>query len=73
MLLNVHVTPNSARAAVVKLGGDKYKVKVDAKPEGGRANLRLIEILAEHFSVPKSSVRILRGTSGRDKVVGIGV
>ncbi len=71
MQLSVRVTPNAARAEVTGTGAGAYRVRVDARPERGRANERLIEILAEHFSVPRSSVRILRGARGRDKVVSI--
>lgn len=48
-----------------------YEVRVDEKPISGRANKRLLEILAEHFSVPKSGITIVNGARSRDKMVEI--
>jgi uncharacterized protein YggU (UPF0235/DUF167 family) len=56
---------------VIEEDGGSYRVKVDAPARGGRANERLIAILAEHFDVPKSRIRILRGLASRDKLVEI--
>jgi len=46
-------------------------VKVKEPPREGRANQALIKLLAEHFGVPKSQVRILSGFRNRNKVVEI--
>ncbi len=69
MEINVIVTPNAKSANVVKIDDLTYKVRVDAPANEGRANLRLMEILADHFDVPKSHVRIIRGSKGRNKLV----
>jgi uncharacterized protein len=69
VLITVHVTPNSKESRVTKVGEASFEVKVDEKAVGGRANKRLIEILSEHFRVPRSSVSIVRGARSRDKVV----
>jgi uncharacterized protein len=42
---------------------------VTAPAESGRANEAVVRLLAEMFGVPRSSVRLLSGHSGRDKVV----
>ncbi len=71
MLINVHVTPNAKEARVTKVGEASFDVRVDEKAVGGRANKRLLEILAEHFDVPRSRVSIVRGAKSRDKVVEV--
>ncbi len=71
MRIKVRVSPNSTEARVVKIGEVDYEVKVDEKPEGGRANKRLVEILSKHFRVPKSKIFIVSGTKSRDKIVEI--
>ena len=71
MNINVRVTPNSKVPAIVKIAESNYKVKVNAPANEGRANERLIEILAEHFGVSKSSIIILKGSKSRDKLVRI--
>ncbi len=71
MLIRVYVTPNAREAGVVKVSEDYFEVRVDERAVGGRANKRLLEILAEHFKVPKSRITILKGRKTRNKMVGI--
>jgi len=47
------------------------EVAVAAPPEKGKANERLIELLAEHFGVAKSKIRIISEHTKRQKVVEI--
>ena len=71
VLLRVRVTPNAKDARVVKLGEADYEVRVDEKAADGRANKRLVEILSEHFGVPKSRIVLVKGARSRDKVLEI--
>lgn len=70
-LINVRVTANSREASVSRTGETSFEVRVDERAIGGRANKRLLEILAEHFKVPKSRITIVKGTKSRDKVIQI--
>ena len=65
------MTPNAKQARVVNLGEDYFEVWVDERVVDGRANKRLLEILAEHFKVPKSRIAILKGTKSRKKTVQV--
>ena len=71
MLIRVRVTPNAKEVRVVKVGESDFEVKVDEKAIGGRANKRLLEILSEHFKVPKSRIFIVRGAKSRDKILEV--
>jgi uncharacterized protein len=71
MLILVHVTPNAREPRIMKVGEASFEVKVDEKAIEGRANTRLIEILSEHFRVPKSRIAIVRGAKSRDKVLEV--
>ena len=71
MLIQVYVTPNARKAAVVKVTENHFEVSVDARAVGGRANKRLLEILAEHFNIPKSRIIILKGTKSRNKTIQV--
>jgi hypothetical protein len=71
MKLNVTVIPNAKSYEVIKTDENNYKVRVDATAVEGKANRRLIEILAEHFNVSKSSVKILKGFKNRNKTIEI--
>ncbi len=71
VLIRVRVTPNAKRARVTKVAETSFEVKVDARAEDGRANRRLLEILSEHFDVPKSKVSIVSGVRSRDKLLDV--
>lgn len=70
MRITVHAKPY-ARTSAVTQNGTEYIVRVDAPAEGGKANERLIAILAAHFAVPPSSVRIMSGHTARVKIVEV--
>ncbi len=71
MLIRVYVTPNAREARVVKVSDDYFEIRVDERAVGGRANKRLLEILAEHFKIQKSRISILKGTKTRNKLVQV--
>ncbi|WP_457601619.1 DUF167 domain-containing protein [Hydrogenivirga sp.] len=71
MIVNVRVKPGSRKEKVVEVSEDRLEVRVSAPPEKGKANERLIELLAKHFKVPKSKVKIVRGKTSREKLVEI--
>jgi uncharacterized protein (TIGR00251 family) len=70
--LPVRVTPRSSRNEIVGIMNDNtVKIKLTAPPVDGKANQQLIIFLADVLRVPKSSVNIVAGESGRDKLVSI--
>lgn len=71
MKIEVHVKPNSRKEGITLSEDGIYKVSVHALPEDGRANSAVIELLAEHFDVPKSRISLVRGHSGRKKLFAI--
>ncbi len=56
---------------MTKVAEDKYKVGVRAKPEGGAANARTIELLAFYFAVPAGRVRLVKGAREPHKIFEI--
>jgi uncharacterized protein (TIGR00251 family) len=62
--------PNSGREEVVKQG-DEYVVRVKVPPTEGKANEAVVKLVAAHFKVSKSSVRIASGITGRNKIIEI--
>ncbi len=71
MLVKVRVTSNAKEAHVTRTSETSLEVRVDEKAVGGRANKRLLEILSEHFNVPKARITIVRGAKSRDKMVEV--
>lgn len=68
----VTVKPQAKREEVQETAPGEYRVSVHAPAREGRANRALIELLAGHFAVPKSSVKIISGEGSRRKLVEIG-
>ncbi len=69
MEISVTVIPNSKVSLLTKVAKDAYKVKVAAPASDGRANAKLITLLAEHFNVKSSKVTILKGAKSRKKII----
>ena len=70
--IQVTVKPQAKKEEVKKIADGEYVALVRAPAREGKANEALIELLAGCFSVPKSSVRIVRGRASRRKLVEIG-
>jgi uncharacterized protein (TIGR00251 family) len=69
--VKIKVEPRSSRRGVSGVLGDTLKVKVNSPPVGGAANEELIDILSEEFRMRKSSIKIIRGHSSKEKVLEI--
>jgi uncharacterized protein len=67
----VRVQPRAKRNAVVGELGEALKISLTAPAIEGRANEACIEFLAELLGVPRSSVVIISGHTGRNKVVRV--
>ena len=66
--LALRVTPG-ARVESVELGEGKLLMKVRVKPEDGKANAAVLELLSAALGIATSRLRMLRGATGRDKLV----
>ncbi len=68
--LALRVTPG-ARSETVEIAQGKVLVKVRVKPEDGKANQAVLELLAQALGIATSRLRMLRGATGREKLVQI--
>jgi uncharacterized protein len=71
MKISVRVKPNAKKNYVEQVEENSFRVHVTAPPVEGKANEKVIELLAEHFDVPKRCIVLLKGEKGRDKVFEI--
>jgi uncharacterized protein (TIGR00251 family) len=71
LVIDVHVQPRASRSEFAGTWGDRLKLRLKAPPVDGRANEELVAFLALEFGVPRRSVRVEQGLSGRDKRVRI--
>ena len=67
--LRLRVSPGANRTELVGRHGSAWKVRVSAAPERGRANDAVVALLARRLGVPRSSLSLVSGHSGRDKIV----
>jgi uncharacterized protein (TIGR00251 family) len=71
ILVPVRVQARCNRNAVQGVVAGRLKVKTTAAPVDGQANRAVLTMIASEFGVPRSSVRLLRGASSRDKLFRI--
>lgn len=71
MILELYVQPGASRTGFDGTHGDRIKVKLRARAVDGAANEALVGFLADHYGVPKRSVRIESGLKSRLKRVVI--
>ncbi len=67
----VRVTPNAPREYLEEAPFNTLRVGVAEPTEGNRANDRVREMIAEHFSVPVKNVMIIKGTQSPSKTVRV--
>ncbi len=67
----LRVQPRASRNAIAGTIGDAIKLAITAPPVDGKANQAVIEFLANLFRVSKSSVVIVSGETGRNKLIAI--
>jgi len=70
-VLKIHLKPNADNDGIVEIRRDFLKIKVNALPEKGKANERLIKFLARVLSISRESVFIISGTTSSKKAVKI--
>lgn len=71
MRVVVRVKPGSSKGPLVESDEEGLVVFVREKAIDGAANDGVIKILADHFDVSKSRVRVVRGHTARIKQVEI--
>jgi uncharacterized protein len=71
MKISVRVKPNAKKNQVSPQADGTYVVSVNAPAVEGKANERLVEVLAEYFKKRRREVTVVSGSTGRQKVVEI--
>lgn len=66
MRISIIVKANSKKECV-----ELPKVSVKAPAKEGKANEAVIKLLAGHFKIPKSNIKIIRGLKSKNKIINI--
>jgi hypothetical protein len=67
----VKAVPRSRATRFAGLQGDTVRIQIAAPPYKGQANAALFAFLARTAGVPRSGVRLRRGSAGPRKLVDI--
>ncbi|MEI8328133.1 MAG: DUF167 domain-containing protein [Candidatus Taylorbacteria bacterium] len=68
-IIKIRVSAGAKTEKVEEMADGSFKVRVNAPPENGKANQRVVELLAEHFHTSKARVAIISGATYREKTV----
>jgi uncharacterized protein (TIGR00251 family) len=68
--IQVNVKPNS-KTEEVSREGNSLVIKVKEPPKEGKANQAVIRLLARHFGVPQSRIKITGGIRSKNKVIEV--
>jgi uncharacterized protein YggU (UPF0235/DUF167 family) len=71
MYIKVKVTAGAKKENIEKVSDDHYKISVKQRAERNMANNRVIEILADVFSINIKQVRIINGHHSPSKMFSI--
>ena len=72
--LAVRVTPGARSDAIALPAPDSapvLTVRVTAAPENGKANAAVVKLLAKALGLPQSRLTIVKGDTGRDKIIAV--
>ncbi|HSD12251.1 MAG TPA: DUF167 domain-containing protein [Patescibacteria group bacterium] len=67
IIVEVQVRAGARERSLAADGAGGIKIKTPVAPEKGKANKDVVDMLAEHFKVPKSCVILLRGETSSKK------
>ena len=68
LIVNIKISPNSSKNEIIK-DGEIFKIKITAQPIERKANKALIEFLSKTFKIPKTSIKILKGETSKEKTI----
>ncbi len=69
VVLRVRAVPGASRERVVGLHGGALKLATTAAAEKGKANRRLLSLLAESLGLSPGELELVSGETGREKRV----
>lgn len=68
IIVNIKISPNAKKNEIIS-DGDIIKVKITAQPVDGKANKALVEFLSKTFKIPKTSIKIIKGETSKEKTI----
>lgn len=72
MRIKVKVKPNANKNELKEISPAFFEARVTVPPEKGKANQKVIELLAKYYKIPKSNITLISGNTYKEKVFEIG-
>ena len=69
--IEVRVIARARKEGIEKISENNYRIKVQAPPEKGKANKRIIELISKELGIKKNTVRIISGETSSKKIIKI--
>ncbi|MDD5455531.1 MAG: DUF167 family protein [Candidatus Margulisbacteria bacterium] len=70
-LLHVKTITNAKKCEIIYENEDHLKIKLNIIPEKGKANKKIIDILAKQLKIPKKKLKIISGELSHNKILAI--
>lgn len=67
LLIDIRVQPGAKHDEIAGLHGHRLKIRINAPPVDGKANIQLVKYIAQVFQVRRARVKIVSGEKNRDK------
>jgi len=71
MIIKVKVIAGAKDNNIEKISEDEYKIHLKERAEKGKANKKLVELLADYLNCKKTQIRIKQGFTSNIKVIEI--
>jgi uncharacterized protein (TIGR00251 family) len=71
MRLTLRVKTNARKNEAKQIDAKTYQVHVTAPPVDGKANEKIVEVLADFFGKPKRCFTIVKGATSKTKIVEV--
>lgn len=67
----VIVQPRASKNEIAGIHGQALKIRLTAPPVDGGANAACIAFLSKTLRIPQKNIKIIRGTSSRNKLIRV--
>jgi uncharacterized protein (TIGR00251 family) len=71
LYLSIQIQTRAGKDEIAGIRNGRLLLRIKTPPVDGKANLRLLEFLAERLHVPRSRLKIVQGEHNRYKVVAV--
>jgi len=69
--ISIHAKPRASKSAIVGVREAALEVAIAAPPVDGEANAELVRTLAKALGLSRSSVSVVGGATGKQKIVEV--